>query len=223
MLQNNNKRYFLSFINNLIIMVEKGVNKQVKRKIVSNEECLTDLKNELPILFQSFEKAVSLYEQQIVFTPVQARARGFEASTLNSKMIESVQQCFPENWKFGKYKRFILRINGYNIFFKKLTSKDMPMNVKTSFSQAIQNQQQLKLFNEANDAIEPIVFFGYKKDKFGNIIDPKLVYIDESQVKWTLVWDDISANKEILITRQNTNTKEKLVSIRKQVKQKKAE
>lgn len=156
-----------------------------KRKIASPEGTQSDLQHELPLLFEAFYKAVNDFERELVQTPIEARARGLEASLLNSKVLYRVQQQFPENWKFSKYKRFVLRINGYNILVKKLNSRNMPMNIKTKSSEAINFQLSLPLF-DVLDVTEPIIYFGYKKDRFGNIVDPKLVYVDEGNVSWTI-------------------------------------
>ncbi|TYA74442.1 hypothetical protein [Seonamhaeicola marinus] len=174
----------------------------MKRKIVTDKECRIDLANELPKLFTAFKNAVTMFQKEIVQTPPQSRARAFEANLLNSKMIQSIQETFPRNWKFGKYKRFILNLSGYTVLFKKLNSKDMPMNIRTSHSMAIYNQLQTSLFDNQTLSIDPIVFFGYKKGKFGDILDPKLVYVDEDQVKWTLTEDMIVERKVITMTRK---------------------
>lgn len=155
-----------------------------KRRIISKKECLHDLKDELQTMFKAFREAVKLYEQEVVLTPPESRVKGFEASLLNSKMTQCVQKHFPSNWRFGKYRRFILRVNGFNILFKKLNKKNMPMNVRTKLVDAIANQLQLSLFDDYPEVIDPIVFFGYQKDKVGGITNPKLVYIDENQVRW---------------------------------------
>ncbi len=75
----------------------------------------------------------------------------------------------------------MLRVNGYIMLFKKLNSKNMPMNVPTRFSSSIQNQEQGYLFDMYDNGTEPILFFGYNKSRFGEIINPKLVYIDENK------------------------------------------
>ncbi|PXZ44930.1 hypothetical protein DMB45_00330 [Sanguibacteroides justesenii] len=183
-----------------------------KRKVISKKECLHDLESQLQTMFKAFSEAVKLFEQEIIITPIASRAKNFEASYLNSKMMQCIQKYFPANWKFGKYKRFILRINGYNVLFKKLNSKDMPMNVKTVLSDAIANQLQYSLFNDSPEVADPIVFFGYRKDKFGNIISPKLVYIDENHVKWVIDSADIEAQNIIPITQKNS---ESLLKIKK--------
>lgn len=170
----------------------ENVAEQAKRKRVINaKECEYDLRESLEKLFIVFWNAVRNYEREILQTPFEARCRGFEASLLNSKLIQSVQSAFKDNWAFGKYKRFMLRINGYILLFKKLNGKDMPMNIPTRFSSSIQNQEQGHLFDMYDDGTEPILFFGYNKSRFGEIINPKLVYIDENKVKWTILEHDV--------------------------------
>jgi len=176
-----------------VVQIE-GFRKQGKRRLASLEGCKFDLKSELPILFKAFDKSCKAYEKEIVNTPPLARARGFEASLLNSKMIQEIQNHFPDNWRFAKYKRFTLRINGYVILFKKLNGKNLPMNIKTQSVNAISNQLSLSLFNEISYTAEPILFFGYRKDKFGHIFEPKLIYIDDSKLKWTLEYDNVETN-----------------------------
>lgn len=188
------------------------MNNFFKRKLISKKECLYDLESELQVMFQAFSEAVKLFEQEVILTPIASRAKNFEASLLNSKMMQCIQKYFPDNWKFGKYKRFILRVNGYNVLFKKLNGKDMPMNVKTFLSDAIANQRQYSLFNDLPEVADPIVFFGYRKDKFGNIISPKLVYIDENHVKWVIDSNDIKKHNTVLFTQESS---ENLLKIKK--------
>lgn len=162
-----------------------------KRRLASFKECKIDINYEVKVLFKVWEKAKKLYDQQIIQTPPEARPKGFEAQLLNAKIIECVQKVFPLYWRFGKYKRFMLRVNGYIILFKKLNNSDMPMNIKTINVSNISNQLSLPLFNGDHSVEEPILFFGYKKDKFGSLIDPKIVYIDEGKVKWAIERNDI--------------------------------
>lgn len=170
-------------------------------------------------MFIAFTEAIELFEKEIVLTPPIARGKGFEALLLNSKMMQCVQKHFPDNWKFGKYKRFILRIKGFNVLFKKLNNKDMPMNIRTVLADAITNQLQLSLFNDSNEVFDPIVFFGYQKDKFGNILSPKLVYIDEDKVKWII--DDKDINEQYTNITINKENSDGLLKIRKQLSEEK--
>ncbi|WP_052332456.1 hypothetical protein [Bacteroides neonati] len=186
-------------------------------RIINAKECENDLREYLHRLFEAFYDAVRNYETEIVLTPFSARCRGFEASYFNSKMLQSVQSHFKDGWTFGKYKRFMLRINGYIVLFKKLNSKNMPMNITTRFSSSIQNQEPGNLFDMYDNGTEPILFFGYNKSKLGDIINPKLVYIDENKVKWIISEHDISTTKKVLdvqpavatlSVRQNTKKKD---------------
>jgi hypothetical protein len=83
------------------------------------------------------------------------------------------------------------------------------MNIKTEHSDAIINQVQLDLFEESGDSsasAEPIVFFGYKKDRFGVIGEPKLVYIDENRIKWTIAEDCVSGDRTVEMIAANKKT-----------------
>jgi len=95
---------------------EKNFNeRQNKRRLATEEGTKFDLEVELPILFRAFKEAQELYEKEVVQTPPTVRVRAFEASLLNSKMLQSIQKYFPNNWKFGKYRRFLLHVKGYII------------------------------------------------------------------------------------------------------------
>lgn len=207
----NNKIYFE------MTKVENVAEPAKRKRIINAKECEHDLREPLGKLFLAFWKAVRNYEKEILQTPFEARCRGFEASLLNSKLIQSVQSAFKESWTFGKYKRFMLRVNGYIMLIKKLNSKDMPMNIPTRFSSSIQNQEQGNLFDMYDDGTEPILFFGYNKSSLGEIINPKLVYIDENKVRWTITEHDISLSNIVmdvqptsipLSVRQNIKKKE---------------
>lgn len=50
---------------------------------------------------------------------------------------------------------------------------------------------QKSLFDDMGDVFEPVVFFGYRKDRFGNIHSPKLVYIDEGKVRFEITEKEI--------------------------------
>lgn len=188
----------------------------IKRRTAKDSECQIDLQKELPLIFKAFKIASSAFEKEVAQTPIEARGRGFEASLLNSKMIHSIQTTFPNNWKYGKYKRFILRVNKYSILFKKLDSKNMPMNINTNFSKAISNQFTMSLFDEGTTSIDPILFFGYKKDRLGNITEPKLIYIDDNTLQWVLTEENIdlfSTNKIVAVeTIEKVKPKIKILS-----------
>jgi hypothetical protein len=177
------------------IYEKKMKHRHYKRRLATEKGAKFDLKEELPLMFKAFKEAHELYESEIIQTPPLARGRGFEASLLNSKMLQCIQKYFPNNWKFGKYKRFTLRVNGYIILFKKLDKNNMPMNIKTNSVRAISQQLSLPLFSEASYVEEPILFFGYKKNSVGVISDPKLVYLDENRIQWIVTLDNITIDK----------------------------
>ena len=176
--------------------------RQNKRRLATKEGALFDLKNELSLMFRAFKEASELYESEIILTPPLARGRGFEASLLNSKILQCIQKYFPNNWRFAKHKRFTLRVNSYIVLFKKLNNKNMPMNVKTNLVKAISQQLSLPLFSEANYVEEPVLFFGYKKNSVGIISDPKLVYLDENRIQWTVSLGDIVVDKTLQLPRK---------------------
>lgn len=162
-----------------------------KRRIVSKEEALYDLKEVLPLLFDCFYKGVELYSNRIIIYPIQCRDRLLETSIFRSCVIEGFEEIFADALKIGKYKRVVIRKNSYQILFKKLNNYNFPMNIVTRLSESIYNQLQLPLFNEDFGVTEPIIFFGYRKNSLGEMCDPKLVYIDDSRVRWIIEESDI--------------------------------
>lgn len=174
-------------------LTQKNGNPTVKRRLATTEGCLYDLSDELPMFFKAFEDACKRYNQEILHTPPEARCRGFEAILFNSKLIQGIQTYFPDDWKFGKYKRFIFCKKGYLVLFKKLNSKGMPMNIKTKMVDSINYQMMESLFDSLDFYEEPILYFGYKKDRIGNIYQPQLVYIDENKVRWSIDERDVEA------------------------------
>lgn len=194
----------------------KGTNYSYKRRLINKKECLLDLRGHLTRLFLTVEDAINMYNVEVRQTPPQARVRGFEASLLNSKIIQYVQRDFPDDWHYGKYKRFALTLNDYIVLIKKLSSRDMPMNISTINDSIIKNQLQGNLFADDPQCDRPLLFFGYKRNHLGEIIDPKVVYIDEERVKWTITREEIlgtdtfripenpsvSPSKELLVKRK---------------------
>lgn len=136
-----------------------------KRKLLINSnECKVRLGEDLRKLFVILDKAIKKYNKEISHTSIEARrARGFEASLMNAKLIDEVIRSFPDDWAFGRYLRFVLRRKGLQILFKKLNKYDMPMNIRTKSVKAIENQQLSIWTDDVNDVEEPVLFFGYKK------------------------------------------------------------
>ncbi len=165
---------------------------QGKRVLAVNETCKVELKNEIQLLYKAYEEALTKSSKVLSMLPVHSRSRTLEASIIQSCFAESLIENFPEKAFFGKYRRLILRVNGYLILFKKLNKKGYPMNIKTVNVQSILNQNQvLDLFSESDYNDEPILYFGYQKNKFGEYVNPQLIYIDEGDVKFSIVETDV--------------------------------
>ena len=197
-----------------------------KRRILNNpKELIHDLKDELQMLLFAFYKAVNLYKDEVVLTPPHVRCRGHEAILLNSKMIQCVSEVFPDNSKFGKYKRFMLRIKGYICLFKKLDEQGLPMNIQTVNMELLNNQLQGRLFEIGEDGSEPILYFGYQMNRFGDIVSPQIVYIDNNKLQWRLFEEDIKAlDVNVSPTIQAGETERNYVKLRdKAIKKSKAE
>lgn len=178
----------------------KVENNFVKRRIISKKEALNDLMDVMPLLFKSFKEGVNLFNDRIVDFPVSSRDRLLETSVFRSCVIEKFEEIFSDALKIGKYKRVIIRRNGCQILFKKLNNYNLPMNIVTKLSESIYNQIQHPLFNESFGVSEPIIFFGYRKNRFGEMCDPKLVYIDEGRVQWVVNESEIQGSSVVDMT-----------------------
>lgn len=189
-----------------------------KRRQVSKKECLFDLKEELPKFFKAFNIGVNKYNKVSAMFRPNAKVR-FDATVLNTAIVESLQDEFPFNWKWGKYKRFILRLNDHIVLVKKFNKKNMPMNIKTEHVNTISNQLSLPLFKDEIYQDDPILFFGYKVDRMGEITSPQLVYIDENQVRWVVTEEDVTTTQTIFESDKRIKTAE--VSIKKHLQRRK--
>lgn len=190
-----------------------------KRRQVSKDECLLDLKKDLPKIFKAFNRGVKKFNKvSSMFNP-DSKVR-FDASVLNTSIVESLQSEFSDNWKWGKYKRFILRLNDYIFLVKKLNNNNMPMNIKTKHVNSISNQLSLPMFNSEVYQDDPILFFGYKVDRMGEIVSPQIVYIDENKVKWIVNESDVTSTETLFKpSTQNSSVK---VSLKEQLVRRKA-
>lgn len=160
--------------------------KKKRKRVINPKECQFDMKDELPLLFRAFHNAVLKFNEEVGLTSPEDRIRGFEATYFNAKLVQCLRELFGNDLKYGKYGRVILFKNGYVCLFKKLNSRGLPMNIRTKNSVSIGNQLQGNLFNCEDDGSSPIVIFGYSKDKLGALIRPRIVYIDEERLKWTI-------------------------------------
>lgn len=165
---------------------------QGKRLLADYESCKLEMNNELSLLFRTFNSALISTREELLNFNIRFRSRALEASIMQSYFAEFLQENFGNKSFYGKYKRLVLRSNGYLILFKKLNSKGLPMNIKTINVQSILNQNQvLDLFADSDYNDEPILYFGYQKNRFGDYANPQLIYIDEGQIKFSIYQDDI--------------------------------
>ncbi len=168
-----------------------------KRREVSKQECLLDLKNELPKVFKAVEKGIEdahHFSEQI---KPESQTGIFKANLLSTMIRSSIQDYYPpyENsfgWKYAKNERFTLLVNGYVLLFKKLDDNSKPQNILTEIVKSISEQLEFPLFNSDIHKNDPILFFGYKKKKTGEIHSLQIVYIDEDKVKWIIDKDSMS-------------------------------
>lgn len=184
---------------NSVIIDDKGSNlsrrKQGKRRLALEYVCKVELKKELQLLFNAFYDALDKANEVLLSFAPSHRSRTLEASIMQSSFAEALFGKFGDKAFFGKYKRLILRTNGYLILFKKLDGKGLPMNIKTVNVQSILSQNQvLDLFADSDYEDEPILYFGYQKNRFGQFVNPQLVYIDNSEINFTINEKDMEVS-----------------------------
>jgi len=196
---------------------------QGKRRLASESECKVELKKELQLLFNVFYTALEKTNTVLsVFQPSH-RSRTFEASVMQSSFAESLSNSFGDKAFYGRYKRLILRTNGYLILFKKLNGKGKPMNIKTINVQSILSQNQvLDLFSNSDYNDEPILYFGYQKNRFGQFVNPQLIYIDDGEVNFSIGEKDIENNISISAKVEVNEIKEIVPKLKGQISIKKA-
>jgi hypothetical protein len=167
---------------------------QGKRLLADYDNCKLELSKELVSLFKTFESALKSTNEDLLNYKVQFRSRTLEASIMQSYFAEYLQAHFANKAFYGRYKRLVLRTNGYLILFKKLNSKGYPMNIKTINVQSILNQNQvLDLFANSDYNDEPILYFGYQKNRFNEYVNPQLIYIDDNEIKFSISTDDMDS------------------------------
>ena len=71
------------------------------------------------------------------------------------------------------------------------------------------------LFSDSDYNDEPILYFGYQKNRIGEYINPQLIYIDENIVKFSISEADV--NKQISI--QNNVKDDNLIDVKPKLKQ----
>lgn len=188
-----------------------------KRKRISKKEALELLKDCYEDIFKAYYNGLANYNEEVNMTIPEARTR-LVGPLLNAKMTESFILAFPENWSKGKYGRIIFRWNGVLMLIKKLNKNDKPSYIPTILSDSIVNQYQLPLFPDDEGKEEPILIFGYTKDSYGQLIDPRIVLYDDG-VQWTAYMED-----GVKMPKTDTGTQEIVVRLKKkEAGEKKAE
>lgn len=166
---------------------------QGKRLLADYETCKIELRIQLELLFETFDAAIAKANRILFELPRAIRARGTEASIVQSCFAEELFFNFGTKAFFGKHRRLILLEKGYVILFKKLNNRGMPMNIQTDNIQSILNQNMSSdLFANTEYGEDPILYFGYQKNRIGEYINPQLIYIDEGLIQFTISRDDIS-------------------------------
>lgn len=179
---------------------------QGKRVLAVNETCKVELKKDIQLLYKAYEEALIKTSKVLSIIPIHSRSRILEASVIQSCFAESLMNNFPNKALYGRYRRLILRLKGYLILFKKLDKNGYPMNIKTNNIQSILNQNlTLDLFTESDYNDEPILYFGYQKNRIGEFVNPQLIYIDEGNIEFAINQSDIQMTFDMTITNVNTD------------------
>ncbi|WP_408961060.1 hypothetical protein [Myroides odoratimimus] len=173
---------------------ENAPNRQGKRRLITEDELKIELRSELLRLFEVFKESVEMYNKSFLpLVMVGQMVRNFEATSFNQCLVTNAFKKFPKGCAFGKYAKFSLRLsNGVIIQFKKLNGKGMPMNIKTINVDNVNNQLALDLFGDQN-LYDPILYFGYKKDRIGQFVDPQIVYIDEGKIVFSMTEEQLNS------------------------------
>lgn len=168
-------------------------------------------------IFKAYYNGLANYNEEVNMTIPEARTR-LVGPLLNAKITESFILAFPENWSKGKYGRIIFRWNGVLMLIKKLNKNDKPSYIPTILSDSIVNQYQLSLFPDDEGKEEPILIFGYTKDNYGQLVNPRIVLYDDG-VQWTAYMED-----GMNMPKADTGTQEIVVRLKKkETGEKKAE
>ena len=193
---------------------------QGKRLLATIDGCSIELKEELKLLFHTFNQAIEMANSTMSRYRVGTRARGHEAINLQTCFADKLFSNFPEDSFYTKSGRLVLRLKGYVILFKKLNNKGMPMNIYTQTVKKLTNQEiQISLFNDNTYDEAPVLYFGYQKNTFGVYSSPRIVYIDEGKIRFSI--DEVQAgysadlfttinNNEVKVDKANVGLKDKL-------------
>jgi hypothetical protein len=167
-----------------------------KRQAFSKEDAVELLRQNAVQIFSAFDEALDKYNVEIQQTSPLARTR-LDSPLLHAKITDSFIATFPENTIIGKYRRIIFRYvgngNKCQLIIKKLSKSSRPSYISTRLSNTILSQGQCELFDgEESAKREPLLIFGYTKDRFGNLTNPRIVYFDEEPV-WEIVPSDFAS------------------------------
>lgn len=167
-----------------------------KRQTFSKEDAVELLRQYAVQIFSAFDVALEKYNVEIQQTSPLARVR-LDSQLLHAKITDSFIDTFPENTIVGKYRRIIFRYVGNNnkcqLIIKKLSKLGRPSYISTRLSNTILSQGQCELFDGDESAKrEPLLIFGYTKDRYGNLTNPRIVYFDEEPI-WEIVPSDFAA------------------------------
>ena len=196
-------------------METKLENKIEKRKRISKDDALLVLKSYHHGLMEAYYEAIGRYNIEIQQTIPEARTR-LNSALLNAKLTESFIIHFPDNWKKGKYGRIIFRWENIQMLIKKLNRNNRPSYIPTLLSDSIINQLQSSLFSDDDAKEEPILIFGYTKNRDGQLINPRIVYFN-GDVRWVIDSNDI-------ITQSTLHDEPKEIDVKlKEERKKKAE
>ena len=181
---------------------------QNKRKSADYDRCKSDLEDDFITLLEAFSKAIEKANITLSNFSMIDWSRNLEASVIQSALSSILSKFYNDKVCYAKHKRLVLRLKGYLILFKKLGEDGFPMNIETDSSLAILNQsQQIELFPESNYNNLPILFFGYTKNKVGQFTNPKLLYIDNEQIQFSISEKDYKSGLKLSVN-QNLFTDE---------------
>ena len=165
------------------------VNRNGKRRLATKDVVSTELKQQFKLMLQCFKNAIKRANEKIADIAPGAMSRNHYPSLVQTTLFEQFVLNKELNAKKGKNGRTVMVILDYVILSKLLDKNSKPMNIKTLSVNDILSQKSNAL--SLYDGESPILFFGYKKDKFGAYVDPQLVYIDENKVKFSITEQDI--------------------------------
>lgn len=153
-----------------------------KRNLISKEDALEVLKGHYEELFLAYYEGLGFYNEEINKYPPEVRTR-LDAPMLNSSIAAKFTQHFPDRWTVGKYGRVLFRWEGITMLIKKLNKHSKPSYIPTLLSEAIENQLQVPLFDDEEAKRDCVLFFGYTKDRHGELVNPRIVLYDDG-VQW---------------------------------------